>query len=85
MRQALAGAERLLLVVDQFEEVFTTCPDEGERAAFLAALTEAAWADSHVTVVVAIRADYYGHCAAVPDLADLLAANHVLVGPMRRR
>ena len=83
VRQALAGAERLLLVVDQFEEVFTTCPDEGERAAFLAALTEAAWADSHVTVVVAIRADYYGHCAAVPDLADLLAANHVLVGPMR--
>jgi DNA-binding SARP family transcriptional activator/ABC-type cobalamin/Fe3+-siderophores transport system ATPase subunit len=82
--RALAGAERLLLVVDQFEEVFTTCPDEGERAAFLGALTEAAWADSHVTVVVVIRADYYGHCAAIPDLADLLAANHVLVGPMRQ-
>jgi WD40 repeat protein/DNA-binding SARP family transcriptional activator len=82
--RALAGAERLVLVVDQFEEVFTTCPDEGERAAFLAALTEAAWADSHVTVVVAIRADFYGHCAAVPDLASLLAANHVLVGPMRQ-
>jgi WD40 repeat protein/DNA-binding SARP family transcriptional activator/ABC-type cobalamin/Fe3+-siderophores transport system ATPase subunit len=82
--RALAGAERLLLVVDQFEEVFTTCPDEGERAAFLGALTEAAWADSHVTVVVVIRADFYGHCAAIPDLADLLAANHVLVGPMRQ-
>jgi WD40 repeat protein/DNA-binding SARP family transcriptional activator len=81
--RALAGAERLLLVVDQFEEVFTSCPDEGERAAFLAALTEAAWADRHVTVVVVIRADFYGHCAAVPDLASLLAANHVLVGPMR--
>jgi WD40 repeat protein/DNA-binding SARP family transcriptional activator len=81
--RALAGAERLLLVVDQFEEVFTTCRDEGERAAFLAALTEAAWADSHVTVVVAIRADYYGHGAADPDLAGLLAANHVLVGAMR--
>jgi WD40 repeat protein/DNA-binding SARP family transcriptional activator len=82
--RALAGAERLLLVVDQFEEVFTSCRDEGERTAFLGALTEAAWADSHVTVVVAIRADYYGHCAAVPDLAGLLAANHVLVGPMRQ-
>jgi WD40 repeat protein/DNA-binding SARP family transcriptional activator/ABC-type cobalamin/Fe3+-siderophores transport system ATPase subunit len=82
--RALAGAERLLLVVDQFEEVFTTCRDEGERTAFLAALTEAAWADSHVTVVVTIRADFYGHLAAVPDLADLLAANHVLVGPMRQ-
>jgi WD40 repeat protein/DNA-binding SARP family transcriptional activator/energy-coupling factor transporter ATP-binding protein EcfA2 len=82
--RALAGAERLVLVVDQFEEVFTTCQDEGERSAFLAALTEAAWADSHVSVVVAIRADYYGHLAAAPDLADLLAANHVLVGPMRQ-
>jgi WD40 repeat protein/DNA-binding SARP family transcriptional activator len=84
VRRALAGAERLLLVVDQFEEVFTTCRDEVERTAFLAALTEAAWADSFVTVLVAIRADYYGHCAAAPDLASLLAANHVLVGPMRQ-
>jgi WD40 repeat protein/DNA-binding SARP family transcriptional activator len=80
--RALAGERRLLLVVDQFEEVFTTCRDEAERAAFLAALTEGAWADRHVTVVVAIRADYYGHCAAEPGLAGLLAANHVLVGPM---
>jgi WD40 repeat protein/DNA-binding SARP family transcriptional activator len=80
--RAIAGEGRLLLAVDQFEEVFTTCRDEGERAAFLAALAEAAWADRNVTVVVAVRADYYGHCAAVPALAGLLAANHMLVGPM---
>jgi WD40 repeat protein/DNA-binding SARP family transcriptional activator len=80
--RTIAGEERLLLVVDQFEEVFTSCRDEGERAAFLAALTEGAWADRSVTVVVVVRADYYGHCAAHPGLAGLLAANHVLVGPM---
>jgi WD40 repeat protein/DNA-binding SARP family transcriptional activator len=80
--RTIAGKERLLLVVDQFEEVFTTCRDEAERAAFLAALTEAAWADRNVTVVVVVRADYYGHCAADPALAGLLAANHMLVGPM---
>jgi WD40 repeat protein len=74
---------RLLVMVDQFEEVFTACQDEAERAAFLAALVEAAQAtDGQVTVVVAVRADYYGHCAADPALAGLLAANHVLVGPM---
>jgi len=72
----------LLLVVDQFEEVFTICRDEAERAAFLAALAGAAEADNSVTVVVAVRADYYGHCAADPALAGLLAANQVLVGPM---
>jgi DNA-binding SARP family transcriptional activator len=80
--RAIAGEERLLLVVDQFEEVFTSCRDEEEQAVFLAALTEAARADRNVTVVVAVRADYYGHCAANPHLAGLLAANHVLIGPM---
>ena len=35
-------------------------------------------------VVLAVRADFYGRCAAYPELARLLAANHVLVGPMRR-
>jgi WD40 repeat protein len=74
--------QRLLLVVDQFEEVFTICRDEAERTRFLATLVEAAEADNSVTVVVAVRADYYGHCAADPRLAGLLAANHVLVGPM---
>jgi WD40 repeat protein/DNA-binding SARP family transcriptional activator len=82
IRRLAAGAERLVLVVDQFEEVFTTCRDEAERAAFLGALTEAASADRYVTVVVAVRADYYGRCAAYPQLARLMAANHVLVGPM---
>jgi WD40 repeat protein/DNA-binding SARP family transcriptional activator len=79
---ATGAAARLLLVVDQFEEVFTACRDEAERVAFLTALVEAAQADNLVSVVVAVRADYYGHCAADPALAGLLAANHVLVGPM---
>jgi len=80
--RTMAGEGRLLLVVDQFEEVFTTCRDERERAAFLAALAEGAWADRSVSIVVVVRADYYGHCAADPRLASLLAANHLLVGPM---
>ena len=35
-------------------------------------------------MLLAIRADFYGRCVAYPELARLLAANHVLVGPMRR-
>jgi len=34
--------------------------------------------------VLAIRADFYGRCAAYPGLSRLLGANHVLVGPMAR-
>jgi len=79
----LPSGEPLLLVVDQFEEVFTACADEAERATFLAALAQAAnSADGHITVVLAIRADHYGRCAEDPALAELLGANHVLVGPM---
>ncbi len=76
---------KVLLAVDQFEEAFTACSDEGERAAFMAELVRVA-RDPHGrgSVVLAIRADYYGRCAAYPELADLLAANHVLVGPMQR-
>ena len=35
-------------------------------------------------MVLAVRADFYGRCAAYPELARLLGANHVLVGPMSR-
>ena len=35
-------------------------------------------------VVLAVRADFYGHCAAHERLARLAGAHQVLVGPMRR-
>ena len=78
-----AGA-RLLLAVDQLEELFTACRSETERAAFADALARAA-ADPHgrAVVVVALRADFYGRFAAYPALAELLGGNHVLVGPMQ--
>ena len=76
-------ADRLLLVVDQFEEAFTQCRDDDERVAFFDALVHAAQVvDGPTTVVVVLRGDYYGHCAVHPELARLLAASHHLVGPM---
>src|SRR5215211_685586 len=67
-----------VLVVDQFEELFTACRDEGQRAAFADALV-----DRDALVVLALRADFYGACAAYPRLAHVLGRNQVLVGPMR--
>ncbi len=88
MRQldrALDGIEgdRLVLAVDQLEEVFTACRDESERVAFFAELVGAAGDDPGGAVVLAVRADFYGRCAAYPALSRALASNHVLVGPMR--
>jgi WD40 repeat protein/class 3 adenylate cyclase len=74
---------RLALIVDQFEELFTTTADGRERDAFVASLVGGAEADvDRVLVIITIRADYYGHCAQYPELARLLAANHVLLGTM---
>jgi WD40 repeat protein/class 3 adenylate cyclase len=83
--EALTPEGRLVLVVDQFEETFTLCAGEAERSEFVVALTGAAkrWPEN-VAVILSIRADYYGHCAPFPDLAEALAANHVLVGPLTR-
>lgn len=76
---------RLVLVVDQFEETFTLCESETERAGFIASLGGAAHAfPDRCVVVLTIRSDYYGHIAPYPDLAGVLAENHVLIGPMSR-
>jgi WD40 repeat protein/class 3 adenylate cyclase len=77
----LAGArEASLLVVDQLEEVFTLCRDEQERRAFVDALLGAA--EGGIRVAFALRADFYGHCAAYPRLASALEDDQALVGPM---
>jgi WD40 repeat protein/DNA-binding SARP family transcriptional activator len=76
---------RMIVAVDQFEETFTACRDESERAAFVDALVAAARDPRRrALVLLAVRADFYGRCAAYPELARLLGACHVLVGAMRR-
>jgi WD40 repeat protein/class 3 adenylate cyclase/energy-coupling factor transporter ATP-binding protein EcfA2 len=84
--EALAGrpdTARLLLVVDQFEEVFTACRDEAARRGFVDPLVAAATArESRCVVALALRADFYGRCTAHPELAAELADSQVLVGPM---
>lgn len=66
-----AGTE-LLIVVDQFEEVFTLCAS-GERTRFIAALLAAAQSpEVRAGVVLGVRADFYGRCAEHPDLVEAL-------------
>ena len=81
---ALPSGARLLLAVDQLEELFTACRSDAERATFADTLARAAAdPDGRAVVVVALRADFYGRFAAYPGLAELLGGNHVLVGPMQ--
>jgi WD40 repeat protein/transcriptional regulator with XRE-family HTH domain len=76
---------RLVCVVDQFEEVFTQCLDEDQRGQFVANLLYAASVpDGRTVVILTMRADFYAHCAAYPDLASQLAAHQYLLGPLDR-
>jgi DNA-binding SARP family transcriptional activator/WD40 repeat protein len=81
----LAPGERLVIAVDQLEELFTLCGEEGERAEFAGHLAAAAGdPERRALVVVSLRADFYGRLASYPQLAAMVSASHVLVGPMDR-
>ena len=79
--QAGAG-DRLLLVVDQFEELFTLCKDPSERKAFVDNLLAAASADGVTTVILTLRADFYAHCAQFDNLRLALAQHQAYIGAM---
>ncbi|WP_454197652.1 nSTAND1 domain-containing NTPase [Nocardia sp. Marseille-Q1738] len=81
------GARGLLLVVDQFEQLFTQCPDESQRQAFVAALHAAATtrhAGAVILVVLVVRADFEARCADYESLVDAIQ-HHYLVTAMTER
>ncbi|RJQ67103.1 hypothetical protein D5S17_33980 [Pseudonocardiaceae bacterium YIM PH 21723] len=73
------GEGPLLLVVDQFEEIFTLCADEAERTEFLDRLVAIARTGR---VVLSVRADFYGHCTGHAGLVEALRDAQIAVGPM---
>ena len=78
-----APAQRMCVVVDQFEEVFTLCEDEAARQALFDNLLYAATiADGQAIVVLTMRADFYGKCGSYPALAAAMSDHQLLVGPM---
>ena len=83
---------RLVLIVDQFEELFTAGEDadssQAEREAFIATLNAAATVPAgpqklpQALVVAAVRADFLGRVIAYPPLRAALDAGPFTVGPM---
>jgi len=78
-----ASPTRLVLVVDQFEELFTLCRDDIERAAFVDNLLTAAFESNGPTcLVITLRADFYAYCAPYAALRAALAGHQEYIGPM---
>ncbi|MEW2417264.1 XRE family transcriptional regulator [Streptomyces sp. NPDC046866] len=77
------GSGEVVVVLDQFEEVFTVCADAAERERFIAALVgPARRAGSRCRVVLGVRADFYAHCTRHAPLVPVLRDAQVVVGPM---
>jgi WD40 repeat protein/DNA-binding SARP family transcriptional activator/tRNA A-37 threonylcarbamoyl transferase component Bud32 len=79
-KRMLPPDSELLLVIDQFEELFTLTTDEEIRRRFLDSLTELA-ADSRarVRVVVTMRADFLDYPLRYPEFGELFKAGIVAV------
>ncbi|SBU91952.1 WD40 repeat [Streptomyces sp. Ncost-T6T-1] len=82
MRNGSGGGAEAVVIVDQFEELFTLCADPTERARFVDLLLTAAAAGPGARVVLALRADFYGHCARHRLLAEAVKDSVKLVTPM---
>lgn len=71
----------VVLVVDQFEEVFTLA-EVGERQRFLEMLLGAVqYAGDRFKLMLTLRTDFVAACLEVPALADLIQRSSVLVSP----
>ncbi|HZZ80220.1 MAG TPA: CHAT domain-containing protein [Gemmataceae bacterium] len=68
-----------IVVVDQFEELFTHCTDESKRQAFLNRLFQF---PEKVKVIITMRADFWGECAPYSALKDCMQVHQELIPPM---
>lgn len=74
---------RVVLFVDQFEELFTQTTTEEERQRFIDVLVTAITEpDGPLIIIMALRADFYDRPTQYPELAQLVQGHHQLVLPM---
>ncbi len=86
-RGTTSSPSRPVVIVDQFEEVFTLCADEADRHAFVQLLQAACTPGgpeepAPVLVTLGVRADFYEQCLRYPELADALQHRHMVLGPL---
>ena len=84
---ALPQGERVIVVVDQFEEIFRfeRISDPEEAAAFVKLLLQASLEPSpSLRVVITLRSDALGFCADFPGLAEAVSRGLVLVPKLTR-
>ncbi len=81
IREKNPGLSRLVLIADQFEELYTECQDVVLRQAFVKTLLSGR-GEPNLTLALTLRADFYGHALADRALGEALGGGQVNVLPM---
>jgi len=79
-----SDASRLLLVVDQFEELFTLGAEPDVRRAFLDVLLEGMARNPALHIIFTLRADFLSQAFSHRPFADGLQDSTLILGPMTR-
>ena len=92
--ELLPKQSRILIFVDQFEEIYTLCTSAALRRAFVDGLMEqkppaalpaqSAGAAAGLSVLISMRADFVSQALTHRPLADALQQGSVVLGPMTR-
>ena len=87
---ATGDPARLVLIIDQFEQIFAADGPDGrlERTAFLDAICAGATQPAGLAgepparVVIAVRGDHWDRCAGYPQLVRAMEDGQLVIGPM---
>ncbi|GDZ96119.1 WD-40 repeat-containing protein [Planktothrix agardhii CCAP 1459/11A] len=79
--------DRILLIADQFEELYTLCHDEQTRRQFVDSLLNAFESPNHkppysTVLVSTMRTDFLGNVLSYPPLADVLRTGDIKIRSM---
>ncbi|MEM7118463.1 MAG: BTAD domain-containing putative transcriptional regulator [Chloroflexota bacterium] len=81
-KKAGGTTNRLLIYIDQFEELFTLVPHKETRDRFIALLLEAQNSSLNISTLLTMRADFMAEALAYPTLAEMTQRGLLLLGGM---
>ena len=83
IRYIMPAGSEVVLVIDQFEEVFTRSEHEADRLMFLRSLYDAALeSDSNLRIIITLRADFYDRPLLYPAFGELMRQRTEVVLPL---
>ncbi|PNJ93450.1 hypothetical protein CEP13_12505, partial [Cylindrospermopsis raciborskii C03] len=76
---------RVLIIADQFEEIYTLCPDEETRHKFLDCLLKSFTPSSQIVLLITMRADFLSHALSYRPFGDILQKTDIKILAMNEQ